>query len=161
MIVVADTSPICYLLLLGGITLLPQLYGQVLIPQVVQQELANERSPAVVQAWISQPPTWLSILPVDVPFDTDLDNLDLGEQAAIVLAEQQAANLIIIDDLLGRQVAQSRHLRVTGLLGVLDEAARQNLVDFPEAIARLQQTTFRASAQLIQSLLQQHRREYK
>ena len=42
MIVVADTSPICYLLLIGGISLLPQLYGQVLIPQAVRQELADQ-----------------------------------------------------------------------------------------------------------------------
>ena len=67
MIVVSDTSPICYLLLIGEIELLPQLYGQVLIPQTVQQELADERSPAVVQAWISQPPEWLVMQTVDVP----------------------------------------------------------------------------------------------
>ena len=95
MIVVADTSPICYLLLIGGIDLLPQLYGRVLIPQIVQQELADERSPAIVQAWISQPPSWLVIQTVNVPSDSDLDNLDPGERAAIVLAEQQGADLII------------------------------------------------------------------
>lgn len=157
MIVVADTSPICYLLLIGGIDLLPQLYGRVLIPQIVQQELADERSPAIVQAWISQPPSWLVIQTVNVPSDSDLDNLDPGERAAIVLAEQQGADLIIIDELSGRRVALSRQFRVTGLLGVLDEAARQNLIDLPGAITRLQQTTFRASLKLIESLLQQHR----
>lgn len=157
MIVVADTSPICYLLLIGGIDLLPQLYGRVLIPQIVQQELADERSPAIVQAWINQPPSWLVIQTVNVPSDSDLDNLDPGERAAIVLAEQQGADLIIIDELSGRRVALSRQFRVTGLLGVLDEAARQNLIDLPGAIARLQQTTFRASLKLIESLLQQHR----
>ena len=76
-----------------------------------------------------------------------------------MLAEQQEANLVIIDDSLGRQVAHSRGLRVTGLLGVLDEAARQNLVDFPKAISLLQETTFRASSQLIQSLLQRYQSE--
>lgn len=157
MIVVADTSPICYLLLIGGIDLLPQLYGRVLIPQIVQQELADERSPAIVQAWINQPPSWLVIQTVNVPSDSDLDNLDPGERAAIVLAEQQGADLIIIDELSGRRVALSRQFRVTGLLGVLDEAARQNLIDLPGAITRLQQTTFRASLKLIESLLQQHR----
>ncbi len=55
MIVVCDTSPICYLLLIGEIELLPQLYGQVLIPQAIQKELADERSPTVVQAWIIEP----------------------------------------------------------------------------------------------------------
>ena len=83
MIVVSDTSPICYLLLIGEIELLPQLYGQVLIPQAVQHELANERSPAVVQAWIGQPPEWLAIQTVNIPSDSDLANLDLGERAAI------------------------------------------------------------------------------
>lgn len=155
MIVVSDTSPICYLLLIGEIELLPQ-YGQVLIPQAVQQELANERSPAVVQAWIGQPPEWLVIQTVNIPSDSDLANLDLGERAAIILALATKADLIVIDDLLGRQVARLRQLRVTGLLGILDRAARQNLVNFPSAIARLQQTSFLASEQLIQSLLQRH-----
>lgn len=161
MIVVSDTSPICYLLLIGEIALLPQLYNQVLIPQAVQQELADERSPAIVQTWVSQAPEWLVVQTVDIPSDSELDNLDPGERAAIMLAVATGANLVMLDDLLGRQIALSRQLRVTGLLGVLDEAARQNLVNFPEAITRLQQTTFRASSKLIQSLLQQHQSENK
>lgn len=159
MIVISDTSPICYLLLIGEIELLPQLYGQVLIPKTVQHELSDARSPVSVQTWINCPPEWLIIQTVDVPTNTNLDGLDPGEQAAIILAQQQNANLIIIDDLLGRQVAQSYGLRVTGLLGVLDEAAQQNLVDFPQAISRLQKTTFRVSSQLIQSLLQRYQSE--
>lgn len=161
MIVVCDTSPICYLLLIGEIQLLPQLYGQVLIPQVIQNELADERSPTVVQAWISQPPEWLVIQTVDVSANNELDILDPGERAAIMLALAIGADLIVIDDLLARQMASSVHLRVTGLLGVLDEAARQKLVDLSEAIARLQQNTFRASSKLIQSLLQQRQAEDK
>lgn len=159
MIVVSDTSPICYLLLIREIELLPQLYGQVLIPRIVQQELSDARSPISVQNWGNRPPEWLVVQTVEFASDGDLDALDPGEQAAIVLAEQQRANLVIIDDLLGRQIAQSRGLRVTGLLGVLDEAARQNLVDFPKAISRLQETTFRASSRLIQSLLQRYQSE--
>lgn len=159
MIVVCDTSPICYLLLIGEIELLPQLYGKVLIPQAIQKELADERSPAVVQAWIGQPPEWLVIQTVDVASDGELDELDPGERAAIMLALAIGADLIVIDDLLGRQIASYLHLRVTGLLGVLDEAARQKLVDFPGAIARLQQTTFRASSKLIQLLLQRRRED--
>lgn len=160
MIVVCDTSPICYLLLIGEIQLLPQLYGQVLIPQVIQNELADERSPTVVQAWISQPPEWLVIQRIDVASDGDLDNLDPGERDAIMLVAV-GADLIIIDDLLARQMAISLDLRVTGLLGVLNEANRQKLIDFPGAIARLQQTTFRASSKLIQLLLQQPQAEDK
>jgi predicted nucleic acid-binding protein len=85
-----------------------------------------------------------------------LEDLDPGEREAILLAEGLNAGLVIIDDLLGRKIARSRGLRVTGLLGVLDEAARQELIGFPNAIARLQQTTFRASDRLIQSLLSRY-----
>lgn len=159
MIVVADTSPICYLLLIGEIDLLNRLYEQVLIPQAVQYELSNEKAPNVVRDWINQPPQWLVVQPVDVPSENDLNDLDIGERAAITLAEQHGADLIVIDDLAGRKIAKSRKLIVTGVLGILDEAARQNLVNFPEAIARLQQTTFRASSKLIQSLLQQYQQK--
>ncbi len=78
-----------------------------------------------------QPPGWLVIQTVGVASDGNLDNLDPGERAAIMLALARGADLIVIDDLLARQMASSLHLRVTGLLGVLDEAARQKLVDFP------------------------------
>ncbi|KYC35754.1 DNA-binding protein [Scytonema hofmannii PCC 7110] len=159
MIVVSDTSPICYLLLIGKIDVLHQLYGQVLIPKIVQKELTDPRSPGIVQAWIQTPPRWLVIQSVNTLSDENLNTLDPGERDAIVLAEQQKADLVIIDDLLGRQIAQFRGLRVTGLLGVLDEAARQNLLDFPESINRLQQTTFRASSKLIQALLQKYQKD--
>lgn len=96
---------------------------------------------------------------VDVASDGDLDKLDRGERAAIMLVAI-GADLIVIDDLLGRQMASSLHL-ITGLLGVLDEAARRKLVDFLGVIARLQQTTFRASSKLIQLLLQRRRAEDK
>lgn len=153
MIVISDTSPICYLLLIGEIELLCQLYGQVMIPKTVAQELSDNKAPAVVQKWIKNPPSWLRIETVIYSDDPDLEGLDSGEKAAILLAERQGADLVIIDDGLGRKIARSRGLKITGLLGVLNEAAQQNIVDFPDTIARLQQTTFFASDQLIQSLL--------
>jgi predicted nucleic acid-binding protein len=67
---------------------------------------------------------------------------------------QQA--LIIIDDGLGRKIASKRGLKVTGLLGVLEQAAFQNLIDLPDVISRLQKTSFRASSSLLNSLLKRH-----
>jgi predicted nucleic acid-binding protein len=153
MIVISDTSPICYLLLIEQIELLPQLYTEILIPTIVQQELSHPRSPLIVQNWINNPPKWLVVRGVNVVDNSNLDGLDAGEQAAIILAEEQKADLLIVDDALGRKIAHSRGLKVTGLLGVLNEAAQQNLIDLPTVIDRLQQTTFRASSQLIQLLL--------
>jgi predicted nucleic acid-binding protein len=59
MIVVSDTSPLCYLLLIDLIEVLPQLFGRVIIPQRVRNELLAPGAPKVVQEWISQPPDWL------------------------------------------------------------------------------------------------------
>ena len=49
MIVVADTSCICYLILLDCIELLPQLYGGVTIPNAVYLELQAENAPTKVK----------------------------------------------------------------------------------------------------------------
>ena len=50
MIAVADTSPICYLIPIGEIDLLPKLFSQVLAPQAVLAELLHEDAPATVRS---------------------------------------------------------------------------------------------------------------
>ena len=55
------------------------------------------------------------------------DDLDLGERAAIALAETVRADLLLIDDAAGRAEAMRRQLRVTGTLGVLRAGAEQGL----------------------------------
>jgi predicted nucleic acid-binding protein len=157
MIVVSDTSPICYLILLEQIELLPRLYDRVVIPQQVWNELANERSPNAVQEWIAQPPEWLEIQPVTVDVDAELQNLDPGEQAAILLVEQLEANMLVVDEMLGRQIARSRGLRVIGVLGILEEAGRLGWINLPVVLEQLQQTTFRVSGELIQQMLARYR----
>jgi predicted nucleic acid-binding protein len=154
MIVISDTSAICYLLLLNEIEVLPKLYGKIIITTIIQQELSHPSSPTPVQNWINNPPKWLEIDYIDVPRDSSLDVLDIGEQTAIILAEDKAADLLIIDDALGRKIALSRGLKITGLLGVLNEAAKGGLLDLPDVINRLQKTTFRASSKLLQLLLE-------
>ncbi len=61
MIVVSDTSPICYLLLINQIEVLQVLYHVVTIPQAVADELSASESPPVVKNWIAHPPDWLQI----------------------------------------------------------------------------------------------------
>jgi len=55
--------------------------------------------------------------------------LDPGEVEAIALALERRADLILVDERLGRQVAMALGLRVTGLLGVLAEAKRAALIE--------------------------------
>lgn len=61
MIVVSDTSPICYLLLINQIEILQVLYNVVTIPQTVADELSASESPLRVKNWIAHPPDWLQI----------------------------------------------------------------------------------------------------
>jgi predicted nucleic acid-binding protein len=61
-VVISDTSPINYLVLIGQIDLLPALYQSVLIPDVVLSELLDEGSPTVVAAWASMLPAWAEVV---------------------------------------------------------------------------------------------------
>jgi predicted nucleic acid-binding protein len=156
MIVVADASPICYLLLIGQVELLQKLFGQVVIPQAVRREPSAEGAPAIVRTWIAHPPPWLQIQSVVTAPDALLGRLHLGEREAIALAKQLEADLIVLDEKAARRIAVECRLNTTGLLGMLDEAATRRLIDLPTAIERLQRTTFRASPRLLKALLDRH-----
>ena len=73
---------------------------------------------------------------------TITDDLDLGERAAIALAETVHADLLLIDEAAGRAEAKRRQFRVTGTLGVLRSGAEQGLVNVPDLLERLKRTSF-------------------
>jgi len=152
MIVVSDTSPINYLLLIHQIDLLPRLFERIIIPDAVCNEMLNEEAPSILQKWIKNPPPWLEIQTVS-RIEPNLNRLDIGEQTAITLAQTLPADLLLIDERLGRKIAQEYAVPIIGTLGILDEAARQGWIDLEEVIAHLQQTNFRISRQVIQALL--------
>jgi predicted nucleic acid-binding protein len=157
-LVVADTGPLNYLVLIGHIELLPKLFQRVLAPQAVRDELANRETPAAVRAWIAQAPGWLEVRPNP---DRDSDDmtapLDEGEQAAIALAIAVKADLVLMDDQAGVEVARRKGLAVTGTIGVLDLAARRGMINLAEAFARLKATSFYYRQGLLDALLAQHR----
>jgi predicted nucleic acid-binding protein len=152
MIVISDTSPINYLLLIDQIDLIPSLFQKIIIPDVVRDEMLDPSAPLVLQKWIANPPSWLIVQAVS-GVDTTLSTLDAGEQAAITLAQVLPADLLIIDERLGRRVASDRRIPIIGTLGILDAAASQGLIELAEVITRLQQTNFRISRRIIQQLL--------
>jgi predicted nucleic acid-binding protein len=156
MIVICDTSPILYLLLINQLDLLPRLYSTLIIPDVVQAEMQATGAPVVLQEWIAKPPQWLEIRPVPPGNYPPLQRLQAGEQAAIFLAQSLQADLLIVDDLAARQIAQQLGIKITGLLGILGEAARRKWIDFPETLKQLlQATNFRVSPQLVEDLLKE------
>src|SRR5215471_15436907 len=154
MLVVADTPPINYLVLIQHEAVLPTLYEQVVIPPAVLADLQKPRTPEVVRVWIAHPPGWFAVQPPQLPLDAQsYPKLGAGEREAIALAQELHALLLLIDDADGREAAEQRALVAVGTLGILEAAAIRELIDLPDALARLQATTFRARAELFQALL--------
>lgn len=59
-LIVSDASPLHYLVLIGEVGLLPALYGSVLLPQAVAEELRRPQTPAAIRDWLSHSPAWLN-----------------------------------------------------------------------------------------------------
>lgn len=151
MIVVCDTSPLNYLVLVDLQHILPELFERILIPEAVRDELQSARAPEPIARFLAAEPEWLETRLVS-EIDRALTHLDPGEREAIALATSYAAGLLLIDERKGRQAARERGLAVSGTLGVLDLAPRRGLVSWSDALLRLERTTFRASPRLIRRI---------
>ena len=157
-LVIADTGPLNYLILIGRIDLLPALFEKVVLPTTVRSELASSKAPTFVRAWVANLPTWVEVC--ESPFshaeDASLQGIDAGEKAAIQLAVSLNADLLLMDDRKGVNAAQRKGLRVTGTLGILDLAAQRGLADFTQAVERLRKTNFRVPRALLDALLEKY-----
>lgn len=153
-VVVADTSPLNYLVLIGRIEMLSSLYVKVLAPPEALAELADVGAPAKVLKWAKSLPQWLEVRTVrQGQDDPALQNIDPGERAAILLAQEEQDVLLLMDDAAGRSEAIRRGIPTTGTLGVLRAAAIRNLVDLSAALTDLAATNFRVSQTVIEGLL--------
>ena len=153
-LVIADTSPINYLLLIGHIDVLPAVFQKIVLPGIVRNELSHPKAPLVVRDWIANPPAWVEIRPTTShPHDAALDGLDAGEEDAIALALELHADVLLMDDEDGAIVARAKGFEVTGTLGVLNRAAQRRLVDLADAFDRIKRTNFRYRQETMDALL--------
>lgn len=157
MIVVADTTPLRYLVVIEHEHLLPALYGRVFIPPAVAEELDHRSAPELVRRWLATRPAWLEIREPSHKLVPESD-LDRGEQEAIALAEDFSADFLLVDEWDARQEAGRRHLCAVGTLRVLADGAGRGLNSLEEALKRLRTTNFRLSEQLLQSVLEEYRK---
>lgn len=158
-VVVADATPLHYLILIDAVHVLPRIFEKIHVPIEIRDELTCEGTPLPVRTWMQHPPLWLEVLatPIVTSVDSSLESLDSGERAAIVLAESMCADLLLIDDRAGAILAQRRGLAVTGTLGVLDLASRGGMLDLRDAFVRLQRTNFRYPPSVMEMLLEEER----
>jgi predicted nucleic acid-binding protein len=151
MVVVADASPINYLILIECINVLRVLYDRVVIPVEVFSELTADGAPGAVSAWIRDLPEWIEVRQApEGSIPRAIRNLDAGEEAAIRLALSEQGSVLLIDDSAGRSAADRLGVPNTGTLGVLLAAATVGLIDLRTALVRLRQTNFRVSQSLIE-----------
>lgn len=130
MIVVSDTSPISNLLQINALYILRELFTEVLIPSVVHHEvLALENFNEDLTDYKNA--LWVKVM---TPSDNQLvellsADLDAGEAAAIALSIELKVSLLLIDERLGTKVAKEKGLQTIGLLGILVQAKRRNVIE--------------------------------
>lgn len=156
MIIVSNTSPISNLAQVGQLSLMQKLYGDILIPHAVYEELLDERAGETVITAV-QAATWLKIRSVrNQQMVNDLrTRVNIGEAEAITLAVEVKADRLLIDERLGRQAAKDSGLKITGVLGILLLSKRQNLITAVKPIMDnlRSQANFRISSQLYADVL--------
>ena len=152
MTIVSNTSPLCYLALIGHAEILPKLCGNVHITQKVLDELRHPDAPPSVRDWATTPPDWLRIHSDPEEPDQTLAALGPGERTALRLAEQLRSDVLLLDEAAARAFAVQRGLKVSGTLGVLCDGAQAGLLKLTAALDLLRKTNFRASPELWKSL---------
>ena len=159
MIVISDTSTITNLAAIEHLSLLRKLYNQVIIPDAVYREL-TEVDPSVPGTVEVQSSPWVEVRQV-VNYHTVERlqrevKLDRGESEAIALVLELNADLLLIDERRGRAEADRLGLRITGLLGILVEAKRKNLIGTVKPLMNTLMATseFRISSTLYNRILE-------
>jgi len=154
--VVADATPLHYLVLIGEVDVLRQLYGTIAVPSAVLSELSVFRTPPEVRTWAASLPSWIRPCANAEPSSLPFPALGLGEREAIAYAQGGTSNILLTDDLQAREAAESLGIRVVPTIRILSTAAALSIVDFEAAIIRLRLTNFRVSQKVIDRIRKAH-----
>jgi predicted nucleic acid-binding protein len=129
MVVVADTSPLTALLHLGQLPILRGLYGRIVVPASVVQELNSLPAFGYDISFIKDEEQFLILTASNIAMVQSFSVfLDAGEAEAIALAKELSADLLLIDERLGREVAEKIQIQCKGVVGVLIEAKNAGLI---------------------------------
>lgn len=143
MIIISDTTPIITLLKLERLDLLKNLFGEVVIPRAVYEELTSNPK-YLSEAQVISECSFLKRSEISdrqsIKILREVVGLDTGESEAIALADEQHADLLIIDERKGRSVAKQMGLKIIGTIGILIQAfdckllSRQEIFDCVETL---------------------------
>lgn len=129
MIVVSDTSPVSNFFRIGQLNLLHFVFGDIAIPFEVYDELKQLSDFGFnVNEIFSLPWLYVKEASLTLNFYNALENVHLGEAAAIALAKELHAAYLLIDDRKGHSVALQNNLQPIGTLGVFKIARDKNII---------------------------------
>jgi predicted nucleic acid-binding protein len=153
-LVVSDTSPLLNLALIDRLDLLEAQFSSITAPRRVWNELADgEDGLATLQDLRER--DFLQLVEVEQSelFVEIFRELDRGETAAICHAIEQDADLVLLDERDGRQVAHRHDLNTTGVVGVLLRGANAGTVELREELDNLREAGFWISDELYSKIL--------
>ena len=146
-IVVSDTTAITHLATIGALNILHQLYPTIYIPEAVYLELTSNKNHKP-GAYETKSFPWIKTLQAKNRSEVKSLNetLDLGESEAIALAKEIKADILIIDEKHGREIAEAMGIEIIGVVGIFLEAKRANIIsDIKPYLDHLKCTGFRLS----------------
>lgn len=159
MIVVSDTTPLITLMKISKLDLLRDLFGEVFIPDAVFKEVTGNSSFQNEADQIRQS-AYIKVVSVQdrerIKLIQRVTGLDLGETEAIVYADESKADILLIDEQKGRQVAHNMNLPMSGSMGIIAEAFNKGLITVEESeniVETLRLSNIRISEKLLQSFL--------
>jgi len=125
--VISNTTPILSLLKINKLEILKELYGQVTIPNAVYQEVEEGKHKEFYKDL--KKIDWLIIKDIkDQNSREYFVDLDDGEAEVLILAKELNADLVILDEILGRRYAKVLEFNLTGTLGVLLKAKEKGII---------------------------------
>lgn len=155
MIIVSDTTPLRYLIEIAEVHLLETLFGKVIIPEKVAEELQRPKTPQQVKDWMLARPAWLEVRKADLSLFTPQKKIDDGEREAFALALKLKADAILLDDKNALPEAKRLNLQTIALFTLLERSAARNLIDLQAAVAAMRKTSFRLPPEpAIQAMLE-------
>lgn len=158
MIIISDTTPLRYLIEIETTYILERLFGEVLIPEKVAEELQRPKNPKPVKDWIQTHPAWLKVSKADTSLFVPKKKIGDGEREAFALAVEFKADAVLVDDRDAAMEAQRHGILTIPTFAILEQAAARNLIDLPKTVDAMRRTTFRLPQEkLIEAMLNRDR----
>ena len=155
-VVVADAGPLHYLALINHASVLEHLFGKILVPEAVRNELLHSNTPNTVKSFINSALAWLQFTAV-CDSSKISTGIQRGEAETIQLAIENHVQTVLMDDSQGRKLASSLGFTALGTVGILEIAAARKLLDLPKAFSALRQTNIFVSESILTAALERNK----